>query len=89
MEKDRVRINAIDGLRTIAVLGVLWAHLWAFMNAPSLMLAGIDVARLLSFGGTGVDLFFVISGFCMFLMHHLKSKKLTRTYLFGYLKKDG
>ena len=61
------RIPEIDGLRAVAVLGVLYAHVWAFgLGAPPLHLGPIDINRALSVFGTGVDLFFVISGFCMY-----------------------
>lgn len=66
------RIKPLDGLRTVAVLGVLWTHLWGFYGNMPWRLTGIDVNRVLSFGRNGVDLFFVISGFCMYLMYHKK-----------------
>jgi len=30
------RIAPVDGLRAVAVLGVIWAHVWAFSGTPSL-----------------------------------------------------
>jgi len=52
----------------------LWAHGWAFSGNPVLSLGRIsgielDLNRAVSAFGTGVDLFFVISGFCMHLMY--------------------
>jgi peptidoglycan/LPS O-acetylase OafA/YrhL len=65
-------IEAIDGLRTIAVLGVIWTHIWmSFDNIPW-KIGSIDVNRIISFGRNGVDLFFVISGFCMYFMYGSK-----------------
>ena len=81
------RIKVIDGFRTIAVLGVLWAHIWMFAGAPSGKFMGIEFARLMSFFGTGVDLFFVISGFCMYLMYVSRQTHFTFSYYFSYLKK--
>ena len=81
------RIRSIDGFRTIAVLGVLWAHVWMFMGAPSFVLLHVDIAKIISFFGTGVDLFFVISGFCMYLMYVSRSTDLTAFSYFSYLKK--
>ena len=59
------RIAPVDGLRAIAALGVLWAHVWAFTGNPQLPLARIgpvvlDANRAFAIVGTGVDLFFVI-----------------------------
>ena len=68
------RIKPIDGLRAFAVLGVIWAHIWMFFSNVPMVVKGIDVNKLLSFGGIGVDLFFVISGFCMYLMYEKKTR---------------
>src|SRR5262245_49813726 len=70
----RDRIAPVDGLRALAVLGVLWWHVWMFSGNPSLSVGrvgavNLDVNRAVSAIGTGVDLFFVISGFCMYLMY--------------------
>lgn len=48
------RIKELDGLRAIAILGVLLAH---FIPAYS------GLSNLLYLGWTGVDLFFALSGF--------------------------
>lgn len=80
------RIPAIDGLRTIAVLGVIWAHTWGFYNNIPWKL-GIDLNRIISFGRNGVDLFFVISGFCMYLMYASKISKFTFGNYTYFLKK--
>jgi peptidoglycan/LPS O-acetylase OafA/YrhL len=64
------RIGPVDGLRTIAVVGVVYAHVWSFvLDTPPFRVGPVDVNRVLGLFGTGVDLFFVISGFCMYLMH--------------------
>jgi peptidoglycan/LPS O-acetylase OafA/YrhL len=67
------RIKPIDGLRTFAIIGVMWAHVWMFFGNLPMKMGGVDINRFLSFGGIGVDLFFVISGFCMYLMHTRKN----------------
>ncbi len=82
-----MRIKVLDGFRTIAVLGVLWAHIWMFCGSPSFTIANVDLARLISFFGTGVDLFFVISGFCMYLMYISKNPEFSISYYLGYIKK--
>jgi len=82
------RIKSIDGFRTIAVLGVLWAHVWMFYGNPGFSISGVNVAQIISFFGTGVDLFFVISGFCMFLMYTVRAQAdFNWRYYMQYLTK--
>ena len=62
---DARRIAYIDGLRAVAVLGVLLYH-----AHPSFQIVGYShfstlLGRVLAEGQHGVELFFVISGFCL------------------------
>ena len=69
----RQRIQTLDGLRFLAAIGVLWIHAWTLCGNPRCVVAGIDIANILAIGGNGVDLFFVISGFCMYYFYASKS----------------
>ncbi len=60
------RIEVIDGWRTIAALGVLYAHVWGTLKHPELNVAGFDLFKALNLFGNGVLLFYVISGFFFF-----------------------
>src|SRR6266852_3959186 len=52
-------LPVLDGVRAVAVLSVIYFHFWlGFSNGPY-SLAG----KLAVWGQTGVDLFFVLSGF--------------------------
>ena len=57
--KPRHRIDYVDGLRAVAVFTVLVSHI--ALHAP---LSGMPYHALME-GAHGVDLFFVISGFCL------------------------
>jgi peptidoglycan/LPS O-acetylase OafA/YrhL len=57
----RDRLDILDGLRGVAILLVLWYHVW--------LVSGQDFGPLdfiAKSGFLGVDLFFFISGFCLF-----------------------
>ena len=56
------RIKALDGLRGIAVLLVIASHFFPYPLHPNGILERL-YAGLINFGYSGVDLFFVLSGF--------------------------
>jgi peptidoglycan/LPS O-acetylase OafA/YrhL len=63
------RLGVIDGLRGIAILMVMFFHLWGLLPGLSggKATTGLDIylARLFGVGWAGVDLFFVVSGFLL------------------------
>ena len=61
--KSEVRILELDGLRGIAVSMVLLWHFLGAILAPDLGQWAQAIRQVLIFGRTGVDLFFVLSGF--------------------------
>jgi peptidoglycan/LPS O-acetylase OafA/YrhL len=57
------RLPGVDGLRAFAALWVVLFHMWAFSGGP--LWPGVDL--VLRSGSTGVSLFLVLSGFCLYL----------------------
>lgn len=80
------RIQALDGLRFLASLGILWTHSWNRLHNPKWLVGRFDLANILAIGVNGVDLFFVISGFCMYYFYGSKPE-FTITDFFSFLKK--
>ena len=80
--KTKSRIAPLDGLRAFAVIGVMWAHTSMFFSGLPWRIGPVNIHLLFSFGGIGVDLFFVISGFCMYLMYQKSSGKFN-TKIYG------
>ena len=60
-------IAAIDGLRALAILLVVWCHLYTQASAHAWPLGPMPLQRVAQLGFSGVDLFFVLSGFLLFL----------------------
>jgi peptidoglycan/LPS O-acetylase OafA/YrhL len=56
----RRHVPALDGLRGVAVVGVMLSHLFVMRAATA---PGQLLQQVLGFGGVGVVLFFVLSGF--------------------------
>ena len=75
----------IEFLRSFSALGVVWVHSWALYQNPSLSLGKIDVFKIVSFVGNGVDFFFVISGFLMYLA--LQRKEFSMVTYANFIKK--
>jgi peptidoglycan/LPS O-acetylase OafA/YrhL len=59
------RLPGVDGLRAVAALWVVLFHITAFSSAQFPQIPGLDL--FLRSGSTGVSLFLVLSGFCLFL----------------------
>jgi peptidoglycan/LPS O-acetylase OafA/YrhL len=60
----------LDGLRALAVLMVLTYHVWVLSYLDSnfhLIMLGQDLTFIFAWGHPGVDLFFILSGFLLFL----------------------
>src|SRR5438445_722977 len=59
------RLPGVDGLRALAALWVVAFHMEAFSHAQFAHIPGLNL--FLRSGSTGVSLFLVLSGFCLFL----------------------
>lgn len=59
-------VKSLDGLRAVAALSVLFYHTFDVTHRHK-MLLGVDVQAAWSYTQTGVHLFFVLSGFLLFL----------------------
>lgn len=75
-------IPEVDGLRAVAILLVYVYHVWEFGGSPAhivhLFGRPLDLYSPAAFGNDGVDLFFVLSGFCLFLPLCRSATSLTR-----------
>ena len=64
------RLHFIDGLRGLAMLMVLLYHCWLFGGLWHIDLPlgahSVNLASVLGFGHVGVNLFLVLSGFCLY-----------------------
>lgn len=75
------RIPVINGLRGIAILGVLMCHLFYRRLDPAASIVTvfgerISLSPLLSNGWTGVNLFFILSGFVLYLPYAAETRSM-------------
>ncbi len=59
-ERGRRKLAALDGIRGAAVLAVMFSHFNRFLPATAAL---APLKGVFDYGGAGVDLFFVLSGF--------------------------
>ncbi len=84
------RLDVLDGLRGIAIVLVLWYHVWQLSwLSTNVTLFGrqLDVQFIPETGFLGVELFFFISGFCLFYpyaRHVFEDKRLQTAGEFAY-----
>jgi len=65
---NRVTIPALDGVRAVATIGVITFHINSLVhNKLWDMQANPLASAIMTFGGSGVTLFFVLSGFLLFM----------------------
>jgi peptidoglycan/LPS O-acetylase OafA/YrhL len=78
------RIPELDGLRGIAILSVVLMHY--FYNPNPLLTGPIhQIQRIFALGWSGVDLFFVLSGFLIggILMDQRVRHRISRRFICG------
>lgn len=80
-----MNFKSIEFLRTFSALGVVWIHVWTTFGNPTFHLFSVDLFKAVSFVGNGVDFFFVISGFLMFLA--LQNKDFSIETFWTFIKK--
>lgn len=63
--RPRHHIAYLDGLRAVAVISVLIRHAWGLSGSPAIPVFGLDLRPIVVMLSSGVDLFFVLSGFLL------------------------
>jgi peptidoglycan/LPS O-acetylase OafA/YrhL len=85
------RLPFIDGLRACAALLVLLTHTWVFAGAPALSfsIAGnvVVLAALPAIGHIGVNLFLVLSGFCLAWPLVVDPRRVTQISIASFWKR--
>jgi peptidoglycan/LPS O-acetylase OafA/YrhL len=64
--KAAARLDGVDGLRGVASLAIVTHHMYGGCDLPPLRIHGVNIFRPLDDFPSGVDLFLVLSGFCLF-----------------------
>lgn len=85
MNKPPTHLGSIDGLRGVAALVVVIYHLFASSQSPEWRpFLNINVLRPLHDGWIGVNLFLILSGFCLFWP---LARNPERAFVFGTFMK--
>lgn len=82
---NKTRIAPIDTWRAIAALGVVWIHCWTHFGNPALKIGFVDMYKMIAVVGNGVDFFFVISGFCLYIVW--RNKQINVTNYLDFIRK--
>ncbi|HEX4924612.1 MAG TPA: acyltransferase [Bdellovibrionales bacterium] len=86
---EHARIRPLDGLRGIAILLVLWFHFWEiswFSHEVKILGQTFNFDFIPISGFIGVDLFFFVSGFCLFWpLSHEGAEGLHRGNILNYI----
>jgi peptidoglycan/LPS O-acetylase OafA/YrhL len=84
------KLSVINGLRGWAIFVVMFGHLFGAYFDPASPISVLapdtgSLLRLLSFGGLGVPLFFIVSGFVLFLPYAIGRRRMaTREAVWRY-----
>lgn len=91
VKKKILHLDVIDGMRGIAIILVMWFHLWQQSWLSSNIVSNGKTVLSLDFlpvsGFIGVELFFFISGFCLFFpyaRHKYENESLPTLKKFVY-----
>ena len=60
------KLTGVDGVRALAMLMVFCFHVWEFSGHPSWNIGSLSLGNVVGRFALGVDLFIVLSGFCLY-----------------------
>ncbi len=74
-----LRIPEINGLRGLAIIAVFWHHITIALALHPPVVLGIPTSLVLLNGWTGVNLFFMLSGFVLYLPYAAQKRQIRNT----------
>ncbi|MBB5193666.1 peptidoglycan/LPS O-acetylase OafA/YrhL [Silvimonas terrae] len=74
-----LRIPEINGLRGLAIIAVVWHHITIALAFHPPLVLGVSTGLLLLNGWTGVNLFFMLSGFVLYLPYAAQKRQIRNT----------
>ncbi len=88
-ESKRLFLPFLDGIRGLAALLVVFHHVWQFtISAPTgSNPSWFGALSVLKYGGYGVSIFVVVSGFCLMLPEVPRGESTVRGGLLGFGKR--